>query len=121
MLTVEVQSVPPAVMLVCTGRIVLGLEAETLRCMLMGRQEKYLFLDLQQVKTMDAAGLGLLVSLYRWAAERNRVVAIMHASLRVRQLIGMTNLRSVLQLEEGEYGDRSFYEDEAAESQAMSA
>ncbi len=62
MLTVNVQSSPPAVTLLCHGRIVLGVEAETLRCMAISRPERQVVVDLQGVYAMDAAGLGLLAS-----------------------------------------------------------
>lgn len=123
MLTIDIQSAPPAVVLGCCGRIVLGVEAETLRCMILSRPERYLFLDLQEVWSMDAAGLGLLVELYRWAEQRDRVLAIINPSQRVRTLIAITNLRSVLQLADAAAEERVLetYEDDVDEYRAMSA
>ncbi len=85
-------------MLVCSGRIVLGVETETLRCMVTSRAERYLFLDMAQVRALDAAGLGLLVDLQSWTQQRNCMMAIMNPSPQVRKLIALTNLHSVLQV-----------------------
>jgi anti-anti-sigma factor len=97
MLTVDVQSAPPAVMLFCSGRIVLGVEAETLRCIVKSRPEQHLLLDLHEVQSLDAAGLGLLVELHCWALERDSRLILMNPARWVRKLIAMTNLGLVLQ------------------------
>jgi hypothetical protein len=68
MLTVNVHSGLSAVTLLCHGRIVLGLEAETLRCIVTARPEYRVIVDLQDVYRLDACGLGLLVELHCWAA-----------------------------------------------------
>ena len=76
MLKVEIQSAPPAVALLCAGRIVLGVEAETLRCMTTARQERHVLLEFSRVNAIDAAGLGLLVALHRWPAVRQAASAV---------------------------------------------
>jgi anti-anti-sigma factor len=98
MLRIEIQSAPPVVKLLCSGRIVLGVEAETLRCMAMSRTERCVVVDLRQVQTMDAAGLGLLVELHCRALERGCLLTVANPSLCVRRLMALTNLESVLQL-----------------------
>jgi len=98
MLRVEIRSLPPVVTLGCIGRIVLGLEAETLRCMATSRLERHLVLDLRGVHCVDAAGLGLLVELHNWARERDRSLAVANPSPHVRRLMALTNLASVLNL-----------------------
>src|SRR5664279_2593971 len=123
MLTIDVQSAPPAVVLACSGRVVLGMEAETLRCTMLSRSERYVFLDLQDVDVLDAAGLGLLIELYRWADQRNRVLAIVNPSKRVSTIIAITNLRSVLQLSDTDTDESSLEvgEEELSEYRAMIA
>ncbi len=96
MLKVDIQSVPPAVSLLCSGRIVLGVEAETLRCIVTSRPERRVVLDLRGVTVLDAAGLGLLVELHCWAQERSNTLTIANTTPRVRRLIALTNLHSVL-------------------------
>jgi anti-anti-sigma factor len=114
MLRVEVHALPHAATLRCIGRIVLGVECEILRCMAEARTEASLVLDLAQVRTMDAAGLGLLVELHCMALGRNQALRIIGASRSVCALIGMTNLHSVLDVsgcEEAEpHGDGCGFE-----------
>lgn len=99
MLTVNVQSAPPTVTLLCQGRIVLGVEAETLRCIAGSRPERRVVLDLRDVYGMDASGLGLLVELYCRARQHSGGMIIANPSSCVRRLMAMTNLDSVLELE----------------------
>ena len=101
MLRVEIRSVPPVAKLYCSGRIVLGVEAETLRCMATARPERSLVVDLQQVHGIDAAGLGLLVELHCRALENNGDFSLANPSPRVRRLMALTNLESILQLDGG--------------------
>ncbi len=96
MLRVDVQSAPEAVKLLCTGRIVLGVEAETLRCLATARPERCLILDLRAVHAIDAAGLGLLAELHCWTRERNGQLTIANPSLPVRRLLILSRLQAAL-------------------------
>ena len=96
MLTVTVHSGSSAVRLFCHGRIVLGLEAETLRCIATSRPEHRLIVDLRDVCRVDASGLGLLVDLHCWAQQRAGELRIANPSCEVRRLFALTNLESVL-------------------------
>jgi anti-anti-sigma factor len=98
MLKVEIQSAPPAVALLCAGRIVLGVEAETLRCMTTARQERHVLLEFSRVNAIDAAGLGLLVALHRWAEDRSMHLIIANPSMQAQRIIALTNLDRVLNL-----------------------
>jgi len=110
MLRVDIHALPQAATLRCTGRIVLGMESETLRCMAESRSEASLILDLSEVHTMDAAGLGLLAELHCMALRRNQALRIVRASRPVCELMALTSLHSVLDVsdcEEAELdGDR---------------
>jgi anti-anti-sigma factor len=125
MLRIEIHAVHPNVTLRCSGRIVLGLEAETLRCMATSRSENCLALDLSGIGALDAAGLGLLVELQCWAKRRQKALRIVRPSACVRKLIALTNLQSVLQIVGSEKfcgvekGDRAA--SETGEERAMSA
>lgn len=98
MLRIDIQSAPPLVTLVCAGRIVLGVEAETLRCMTTARLERHLRLELSRVKAIDAAGLGLLVELHRWAQQRSASLTIANPSMQAHRMFTLTNLDRVLNL-----------------------
>jgi anti-anti-sigma factor len=122
MLTVDVQSAPPAVMLFCSGRIVLGAEAETLRCMVKSRPEQHLLLDLHEVQSLDAAGLGLLVELHCWAQERDSRLILMNPARWIRKLIAMTNLGLVLQTASPHARQSAWHgHDDEGDRQAMTA
>ncbi len=98
MLRIDIQSAPPIVKLFCSGRIVLGVESETLRCMATSRPERSIIVDLRQVQAMDAAGLGLLVELYCRAQQRAGAFAVVNPSPWVRRLLALTNLDCVFRL-----------------------
>jgi anti-anti-sigma factor len=98
MLRIDIHATTQTAILHCAGRIVLGLEAETLRCMAESRPEPCLVLDLSEVHSLDAAGLGLLVELHCRAQERGQALRVMNPSRGVRALIALTNLQSVLEV-----------------------
>src|SRR5664279_6121328 len=98
MLRISIHAAHPYVTLHCSGRIVLGLYVETLRCMATSRTENCLTLDLNSIRTLDAAGLGLLVELQCWAKHRKKALRIVRPSACLRNLIALTNLQSVLQV-----------------------
>ena len=98
MLRIDIHAMHPNVTLRCSGRIVLGLEVETLRCMATSRTENCLALDLSGIGALDAAGLGLLVELQCWAKHRQKTLRIVRPSACVRRLIALANLQSVLQI-----------------------
>ncbi len=97
MLRVDVQSSPSAVTLVCSGRIVLGVEVETLRCIAVSRRERHVVLDMRQVHGIDASGLGLLVELHCDAQGRRGSLCIINVSPRAHRPIALTRLDQVLQ------------------------
>ena len=99
MLTVHLESSPSTITLLCHGRIVLGVEAETLRRIAMARTERRVVVDLQDVHAMDASGLGLLAELHCWARERAVWLSIARPSPCVQRLVALTCLDSVLDIE----------------------
>jgi len=98
MLRVEIQNAEPVANLLCYGRVVLGVEAETLRCMVNSRLEQQLVLHMADVSAIDAAGLGLLVELHHGARRRNASLTIADPSKRVEKLLALTRLDCVLQV-----------------------
>jgi anti-anti-sigma factor len=125
MLRISIQAAHPNVTLHCSGRIVLGLETETLRCMATSRAEHCLTLDLSGVRALDAAGIGLLVELQCWAQQAKKALRIAKPSACVRRLMDLTNLQSLLQVGDcGKFGSNEEWDRAALPSgveRAMSA
>jgi anti-anti-sigma factor len=96
MLRIEIQSAEPVANLFCSGRIVLGVEAETLRCVVNSRPEKQLLLHMGDVYAIDAAGLGLLVQLHHWSERRRTSLIIANPSRQVKRLLALTRLDRIL-------------------------
>jgi anti-anti-sigma factor len=97
MLRIDIHVVHPTVTLRCSGKIVLGLEVETLRCMVMTRNEPCLSLDLSGISALDAAGLALLLELQCWANDNKKVLRIAEPSPCVRKLLDLTHLHFLLE------------------------
>ena len=76
MLRIDMQSANSIATLVCSGRLVLGVETETLRTMVQSRREKRIRVDLAAVDKIDASGLGLLVELQVWAHDAGRTLTL---------------------------------------------
>jgi len=55
-------------------------------------------LDLAEIIAVDAAGLGILVSLRAWAKESGVVLKLMNLTPRVQDLLELTNLKSAFQI-----------------------
>jgi anti-anti-sigma factor len=104
MLRVDIQSSPSNVTLHCCGRVVLGVESETLRGITTSRPEPHISLDLSRVNGIDAAGLGLLVELHRWSERRSTRLTIANPSPSARKLIALTSLDRVLHIVGGPVG-----------------
>jgi anti-sigma B factor antagonist len=59
-------------------------------------QSKRIVLDLTDLSMMDSLGLGTLVRLYVSAKAGGSCVVLVNVGPRIRQLLGITNLLSVL-------------------------
>ncbi len=98
MLRIDIKSQNGTAILHCSGRIVFGVEAETLRAVAKFRNERALQIDLAEVEVVDASGLGLLVELQHWALHDGRTLHFVNPSDFVMQLIALTRLNPVLGL-----------------------
>lgn len=98
MLRINIQNQGTQAVLRCSGRIVFGLEVETLRCILKSRRERNLQVDLNSVEAIDACGLGLLVELQHWATHEGRSLSFVNASDFVMNLFVLTGLQHVLSI-----------------------
>lgn len=98
MLTLEVQNHPHVTVLRCSGRIVRGDGADALLRAVMSQDKRHLQIDLSGVDAIDAAGLGVLAALEKWAKDGNRTIQLANPSKRVREAMEATKLSSVLQV-----------------------
>src|SRR5437868_13685969 len=99
MLVVNIQNAGDAVILKCTGRVVAGEEVANLKSTALCHQEsKVLVLDFSKVETVDGAGLGLLAFLAGWSRVVETPLTIVNPLCRVRAVMELTVLVSVLDL-----------------------
>ncbi len=95
-LTLEFQHHPNLTVLRCSGRILHGDGADTLLRAVMSQDQRNLQIDLQDVSTIDAGGLGTLVALERWAQENDKNLQLTNVSKRVLDAIEITRLTPIL-------------------------
>ena len=96
-----------AVILHCVGRIVAG-EADVLQNAVVDHVDKrVIILDLAGVEDVDAAGLGMLVFLQTLGCAVGFDLQLMNANHRLRELLELTGLESVLALFSDESEARS--------------
>ena len=89
-------------MLRCRGRLVYREESAELTTIvgdLLGLTRR-LVVDLAGVERVDSAGLGELVMLHMWADGMGYAVAFASPKARVRELLELTNLTSMLDVHE---------------------
>ncbi len=99
-LSLEVRNSGDVMIVHCQGRIVYRDEAAALS-QLVGEIIEHggkVVLDLSGVSSIDSAGIGELVSLHTRAQSRNASLKCADPSPRVRQLLDLTNLCSVIEI-----------------------
>ena len=98
MLDVTSENRGNAAILRCSGRIVAGEEAWTLYNTVISQQGKrVIVLDLTGVSRIDAGGLGVLVSLRRWARVGGVKLRLI-PSQAVQELLDLTGLSSQFEI-----------------------
>ncbi len=89
-----------------SGRLILGHGLTTLttgtESFLVGRPVSGLVVNLIEVSDMDSAGLGELMHLYRIATSRSWPLALAGANQRIREILGITHLDTILKVFETE-------------------
>jgi anti-anti-sigma factor len=98
MLRIDIESSNTVATLYCSGRLVFGVEAETLRTMVQSRHEQNIRINLSDVNKIDASGLGLLVDLQIWARDTHRTLTLIDLSEHVWALVILTKLYSTLEI-----------------------
>ena len=102
MLSVMSENRGNTVVLRCSGRIVAGEEAWTLYNTVISQQDKrVVVLDLTRVSRIDAGGLGVLVSLRRWARGAGVKLRLI-PSKAVGELLDVAGLRPLFEIRSAE-------------------
>ncbi len=101
MLTVTLEDSDDGVVLQCQGRIVRGDETAIL-CAAVGQHRRDVILDLTGVDAIDAAGIGLLVSLQAAGI----YLKLMNPTKQVRDVLRVTQLESILEIFESRSAEK---------------
>lgn len=97
LLTLDVERNGDVFTIKCHGKLVLGVcEVLAGKVKELIPQSKRIVLDLTDLSQMDSIGLGTLVRLYASAKVGGSCVVLVNVGPRIRQLLGITNLLSVL-------------------------
>jgi anti-anti-sigma factor len=98
MLTLTVHNLDDMVILRCTGKIVRG-EETVILCAAARQRARNVMLDLSRVDAIDAAGIGLLVSLQAAGI----YLRLMNPNKQVSEILRVTNLDSIFEICEYQY------------------
>jgi len=94
-LNVTVQELGDAVVLQCEGRLVRA-EETNLLCAAVQHHGREIILDLAEVTAIDAAGIGVLISLQAAGV----YVKLANPTEAVREVLRLTNLDSIFEISE---------------------
>jgi len=88
----------------CTGKIIFGEEANTLRDVLKRRlsETKHIVLNLSGVSYIDSGGLGTLVGVYSSARSAGADIKMVGLSQRLRDVLAITKLAAVFEMYESD-------------------
>jgi len=92
-LNLTIQILGDAAVLRCSGRITVEDSEELREAVLAPTQIRTVVLDLAGVSSVDAAGLGALVSLRNWATETGTHFKLMNLAPLVEEVLEITNLK----------------------------
>jgi len=96
-LTLDVERDGDVATVKCHGKLVLGVcDVLTIKVRALIPIAKCIVLDLTDLKHMDSMGLGTIVRLYVSAKSGGSRLMLVNMAPRIRQLLGITNLLSVL-------------------------
>ena len=94
MLSLTIQKLEDVSIFHCSGRITAGHEDLLRAAVRRQSRARTIVLDLAEIEAVDAAGLGMLVSLRARATENGTDLKLMNITSRVDQVLRLTNLRS---------------------------
>ncbi len=93
MLTLRIQKLEDTTVIRCAGRMVIPYADVLRNAVLRQLRLRTLVLDLAEVVAVDAAGLGILVSLRAWAIETRTALKLMNVTPKLEKLLELTNLK----------------------------
>jgi anti-sigma B factor antagonist len=97
LLTLEVERNDDVAIVKCHGRLVMGVcDVLASKVKALIPDTKRIVLDLTDLKQMDSMGLGTIVRLYASAKSGGSCLVLINLGPRIKQLLGITNLLSVL-------------------------
>ena len=97
LLTLDVERNGDVATVKCHGKLVLGVcDVLSSKVRALIPETKRIVLDLTDLKLMDSMGLGTIVRLYASAKTGVSCLVLVNIGPRIRQLLGVTNLLSVL-------------------------
>src|SRR5947209_17499649 len=103
MLRTEIRVLGETVIIKCEARVVAGEEIARLKNAVLCHQDsRVIEIDLQNVEMMDGSGLGLLAFLAGWTRVVGTELRLLNPSRRVRELLPLTRLDSVLDVSSSE-------------------
>ena len=98
MLKLTIRVLGDATIFRCKGRIVFP-DTETLRVAVMThRRIRSAVLDLAEIKAIDGAGLGMLVSLRTWCKTTGTTLKLMNLNQKVDYLLELTHLKPLFEI-----------------------
>jgi anti-anti-sigma factor len=98
MLRLTIRTLGDATIFRCEGRIVVP-DAETFRIAVVTHPRiRLAVLDLAEIKAIDGAGLGMLVSLREWSKTTGTTLKLMNLNPRVEYLLQLTHLKPLFDI-----------------------
>ena len=98
MLSVKVDYLGDITIFRCAGRLIFHHADELLKAAWARPRVRVAFVDLAEITAIDAAGVGVLVSLRARAMETNTTLKLMNLPPAVERLLEVTNLRPVFEV-----------------------
>ena len=97
-LNLTIQVLGDVAVLRCSGRITSEDTEELRKAVLTPSDIRTVVLDLSEVRSVDAAGLGTLVALRNWATARCNQFKLMNLAPLVEQVLEITNLKQQFEI-----------------------
>jgi anti-anti-sigma factor len=98
MLNLTVHDLGDVTIFRCAGRITFPYADELRNAIQKPQPGRVAVLDLAQVSAIDAAGLGMLVSMWKWSRANGSTLKLMNLGPSVENLLELTHLRSVFEI-----------------------
>ena len=98
MLDYTIQNLGDATVFHCAGRITSGSNTVLRTAITTSRATRIVLLDLAEVSSIDASGLGTLVGLRAWAKATGRQLKLMNLTPRIQALLYLTKLNQAFEV-----------------------